>query len=192
MNLKKKATQMEFSTFLGVNQSTVSKAIAARILTKGATAEQWIREWFSHLEEIAAGRQSANGNSLDLIAERARLAKMQADKIQVELDEKFGELVPIENIILGITSTFSVLKSRLLGLPNYLVSRGYIEKPNFSKVTEKIRDFLIELSQMKMPANVREKMKKIDRQYAKKFDRPSGPPGTPKKRRNILKKEVTQ
>jgi len=192
LNLKKKAKQMEFATFLEVNQSTVSKAIAAGILTKGATAEQWIREWFSHLEEIAAGRQSANGNSLDLVAERARLAKMQADKIQADLDEKFGELVPIEAIVVGLASTFSILKSRLFGLPNYLVSRGYIEKTTFSKVMEEIRGFLIELSQVRLPPNVRKKIKEINKQYARKFDRPSGRPVTTKKRHNTPEKEVTQ
>lgn len=174
MNLKKKVKQMEFATFLGVNQSTVSKAIAAGILTKGATAGQWIREWFSHLEETAAGRQSANGKGLDLIAERARLAKMQADKIQFEIDEKNRELIPMESIIEGITFIFGILRSRLLGLPNCLVSHGYVERQDFSKVMEVIRGFLTELSETKLPPDVCERMKEIDRRYRKKFARPVG------------------
>jgi phage terminase Nu1 subunit (DNA packaging protein) len=49
----------------------------------------------AHLREVAAGRSSAKAQAagLDLTAERARLSKLQADKVEIELAELRGEVV---------------------------------------------------------------------------------------------------
>lgn len=85
-------TQAQFGELVGVSQPNVSALCSRGILTSGASAGIWLREYCGHLREIAAGREAAG--DLDLASERARLAKEQADKVAMQNAERRGELAP--------------------------------------------------------------------------------------------------
>ena len=80
-----------------------------------------VREaYIGHLREVAAGRMSADGEGLDLTAERARLAKEQADKLEMENAASRGELLPRGDVVSALQAVFARCRARLLSLPTKL------------------------------------------------------------------------
>lgn len=56
----------------------------------------------------------------DVAKERARLLKAQADKAELDLKERQGELVSIEDVVKDVASEYTILRQRLLSIPNKL------------------------------------------------------------------------
>lgn len=78
---------------VGISQPAVSELLSRGVLTDGATAGVWLREYCANLREVAAGRLASG--DLDLATERARLAKEQADKIALQNAVTRKELAPV-------------------------------------------------------------------------------------------------
>jgi phage terminase Nu1 subunit (DNA packaging protein) len=93
VNLSNTVTQEAFGDLVGISQQTVSELLMRGVLVQGASAGEWLRSYTSHLREMAAGR-AASGD-LDLAGERARLAKAQADRVEMQNAVTRGELAPV-------------------------------------------------------------------------------------------------
>jgi phage terminase Nu1 subunit (DNA packaging protein) len=61
---------------------------------------------------------SAEATSLD--AERARLAKAQARRTELDIRRKEGELVPLAEVTEALTSLLATVRARLLAIPSAL------------------------------------------------------------------------
>lgn len=61
-------------------------------MTSGADAGQWLLEYCGNLREVAAGRLAAG--DIDLATERAMLARVQREKIEMQNAVTRGELAP--------------------------------------------------------------------------------------------------
>lgn len=96
MNLDVKATQRQFGSLVGVTQQAIQIAVAEGILSSGDTYRGWLLAYCKRLREQAAGRYSAS--DLDLTEERARLARAQSERIEMENAVKRGELAPIDTL----------------------------------------------------------------------------------------------
>lgn len=77
---------------VGISQPAVSDLLSRGVLTDGAAAGLWLREYCGHLREIAAGRFAAG--DIDLATERAMLARVQREKIEMQNAITRGELAP--------------------------------------------------------------------------------------------------
>jgi len=93
IELNYQPTQTEFAALVGISQPAVSGLLARGIIREGGTIGQWAEAYCDHLREQAAGRAAAG--DLDLAAERARLAKEQADKVAMQNAVSRGELAPV-------------------------------------------------------------------------------------------------
>ncbi len=62
------------------------------VLRDGARADEWLLAYCDHLREVAAGRGGEAGK--ELTAERARLAREQADRLAMQNAVTRGELAP--------------------------------------------------------------------------------------------------
>lgn len=91
-NLDDVLTQTELAEVLGITQPGVAQIESRGIAERGMPAAQWLRAYCSHLREQAAGRAASGGG--DLAAERARLAREQADKIAMQNAVTRKELAP--------------------------------------------------------------------------------------------------
>ena len=113
------ASQTEIATKLGVTLKTLRDYIERGIISSKPqgqyTYEECVREYLSHLREIAAGRMSSEG--LVLQDERARLAKEQADAKEMENMIERGELVYIDKIVSQFERQLLRCKTKLLALP---------------------------------------------------------------------------
>lgn len=79
----------------------------AGIIEDGGTLGQWIEAVFSHLREQAAGRLGSGGASLDLVQERAALAREQRQGLEIKNAALRGEFAPVRKLaeVLGQASS---------------------------------------------------------------------------------------
>ena len=66
-----------------------------------------------------------DGEVLDLNAERARLAKQQADKVEMENRRLRGELVPVAVVRRYLEKILAAFRSRVLAIPVETCAAGY-------------------------------------------------------------------
>lgn len=118
------ATLSEVAAHLGVSLKYVNDLIAKGYIQKQDRAKYDIDEcrisYISNLREMAAGR-AANGD-LDLSAERARLAKEQADAKEMENMVERGELLYIDDIIRDFEEQLINCKTKLLAAPTKIAA----------------------------------------------------------------------
>jgi len=89
--------QTDFAALVGISQQAVSDLVKRGII-KGGSPKEWIRHYCEHLREVAAGRGSDSEDSLDLVAERARLAAAQADLKEMQVAERRRELANVSDM----------------------------------------------------------------------------------------------
>lgn len=118
------ATQAEVARHLGISQPAVTKLVQAGVFTQSGRGSLDLDRcrvaYLSRLRDEAAGRASqadADGDELDIVAERARLAKEQADRLAMENHVRRGELVPFEQFVAPFSTVLGTLRSRLLAVP---------------------------------------------------------------------------
>ena len=86
-------TQAEFGKLVGVSQQAIGKMVGAGVLDSGMTGHQMLQAYCSHLRETAAGR--AGEGDLDLVTERALLARAQRERIEMANAVSRKELAPV-------------------------------------------------------------------------------------------------
>lgn len=101
--------------------------------------------YIRHLRERAAGRTSdeAEAEGLDLVAEKARLAKEQADHYAMRNAEKRGELVPVADYTAAVLSVIEMVKAKLLRIPAKVAKTDSRLK---GRIADALEDALDELS----------------------------------------------
>lgn len=86
-------TQAAFGALVGVSQQAVGSLVSRGVLDGSMSGQQMLHAYCSHLRETAAGRSA--GGDLDLVAERAMLAKVQRERIEMQNGVTRGELAPV-------------------------------------------------------------------------------------------------
>lgn len=118
------ATQQDIADHLGVSQSAVSSLVRSGVFAKrprgGFDLDECRTSYLRRLREEAAGR-AAQGDredgDLDIVAERARLAKEQADRLEMDNAVRRQELVEFDEFVAVIGRTFAAIRTRLLAIP---------------------------------------------------------------------------
>lgn len=108
------------ASLLGITPQRLN-ALAGRGVIPKASRGRWcpaeaVPAYCAHLREQAAGR--GDGLGLDLVAERARLAARQAEKVELELALKRGAVVDAGEIRQEMTAMITAAKSKLLAVPS--------------------------------------------------------------------------
>ena len=75
--LEQQVSQAEFAQMIGVSEARVSQLVADGVIVRGDTAQAWLVAYCERLRDQAAGRASASVGGLDLVQERAALAREQ-------------------------------------------------------------------------------------------------------------------
>ena len=109
---------------LNCSQQALSKLIDDGVITKKPRGKYNIDEvrleYIKHFRAIASGRAAAG--DLDLGAERARLAKEQADAKEMENAIERGDLVYIELVAKDFEKQLLKAKTKLLALPSKIAA----------------------------------------------------------------------
>ena len=91
--LSEQISQAQFAQLVGLSESRVSQLASDGVLDRNGTAQQWIAAYCDRLREVAAGRGGDDGPTL--VAERARLAREQADRIAMQNQVTRGEFASV-------------------------------------------------------------------------------------------------
>ena len=70
-------SQAEFAQVVGVSEARVSQLLGDGVMARGDTAHGWLISYCERLRDQAAGRAGAETGGLDLVQERAALAREQ-------------------------------------------------------------------------------------------------------------------
>lgn len=98
-------TQKDFGLLVGISQPAVSDLISRGVLFDGDTTGNWLLAYCDNLRMQAAGRGGDAAGALT--AERARLARAQAEKIEMQNAVSRKELAPVALLeqVLATTGT---------------------------------------------------------------------------------------
>lgn len=100
-------TQAEFGALVGISQPAVSDLVHAGVLQSGAPWRTWLLAYCGRLREQAAGRMGGEDGGLDLVQERAALAREQRIAQRLKNDVARGEYAPVGLLadVLGVANS---------------------------------------------------------------------------------------
>lgn len=93
--LDQTVSQSEFAQMIGVSEARVSQLVSEGIIVRGDTAHEWLIGYCERLRDQAAGRAGSESGGLDLVQERAALAREQRIAQALKNDVARGEYAPI-------------------------------------------------------------------------------------------------
>lgn len=108
-------TQIEIAKHLDLSSRQVRELQTCGVFPKGASLDEARLAYIRRLREQAAGRSATNG--LDLASERARLVKMQGDKLEIELTAKRGDLISLTEAEKEWSELVNACRAKMLTLP---------------------------------------------------------------------------
>lgn len=110
--------QADFADLVGLSEAKVSQLVSDGVLERGATCGDWLRAYLARLREQAAGRMG-DGN-LDLVQERAALARAQRESYEIKNAVAQGEYAPIGLLADVLGAASAAIVDRLDALPGLL------------------------------------------------------------------------
>lgn len=121
------ATVNEVAKHIGVSTKYVNDLINEGVIERKGRGlydlDECRNAYISKLREKAAGR--AGTGELDLVAERARLAKESADAKEMENAVERGDLVYIEDVAKQVENQLTKVRTRLLGIPTKVAPEAH-------------------------------------------------------------------
>lgn len=120
IDLSQPVGQAEFALICGITQQAVSRLVVDGILERGDTAHGWLMAYTSRLREQAAGRQSGELGGLDLVQERAALARSQRRSVDLKNAVVEGTYAPIELLTQVLATASQAVVERFDQLPGQL------------------------------------------------------------------------
>ena len=125
---KRWISQSEFGAHVGCGRRQVSDYLARGIIARDERGRVDVDAGrialLAHLRSTAAGR-SAEYGSLDLTAERARLAHEQADAQEIKNSELRSGLIPSIEVEKYLVSLLSGVQTHLRGVPSRAAPLAY-------------------------------------------------------------------
>lgn len=93
--LQQPIAQAEFAELVGVSEARVSQLISEGVIVRGDTAQEWLVAYCERLRDQAAGRMGDGVGGLDLVQERAALAREQREGQAIKNAVARREYAPI-------------------------------------------------------------------------------------------------
>ncbi|GGY67945.1 terminase small subunit [Pseudoduganella albidiflava] len=120
-DLNEPMTQAAFGALVGVTQQAIGNLVGRGVLDMKVPARQALQMYCAHLREQAAGR--ASNGELDLVNERAGLAKAQRERIEMQNAVTRGELAPVTLIEEVLSKAGGKIAGILEGIPGAVKRR---------------------------------------------------------------------
>jgi phage terminase Nu1 subunit (DNA packaging protein) len=124
LNPDSKVTQYVFAALVGLSQQAISEMVRDGVLPKNGTCRQWLHAYCGRLREQAAGRLGSAGEdepgALDLVQERAALAREQRVGHEIKNAIARGEYAPIDLLAQVLSSASQAVVDRFEMLPSEL------------------------------------------------------------------------
>lgn len=118
MNLDAKAAQQPFATLIGTTRQAVQHHVSEGVLIPGETYRKWLLSYCKRMREKAAAR--AISTDVGLTEERARLARAQSERIEMDNAVRRGELAPIDTLRDVLVPVVAQIAAHLDAVPGKL------------------------------------------------------------------------
>jgi phage terminase Nu1 subunit (DNA packaging protein) len=125
------------------------RGIAVHLGPDSYDLEKTVRAYVEHLRGVASGR-GGEEHVASLTAERARLAREQADGQALRNAQARGELVPAADVERAWSDFLRQLRGRLLAVPSRLRAAGDLSATEAEAVDRALRVALAELGQVEL------------------------------------------
>ena len=140
------ATIKELAEHLDLSSVRVHDLFNENILIKsgksgGQDLDDCRVKYIRYLRSLSKGKNTSSG---DLNDERTRLTKAQADRAELELQEKENILISTEIVEKEWVSYISNIRSKLLGLPTKL-GHNILTADDYNQAENMIKDAIIDL-----------------------------------------------
>lgn len=156
------ATQTDIAAHLDLSDRSVRELLDKGVLPnarRGAlNLDQCRVAYIRHLREMAAGR-GTGPSADDLTAERARLAREQADHYALKNAAMRLELLPRADITRAVSAAFQIVRDRLTALPARLAGPlARLSEPADVRVrlADAVNGVLVELSEERVVSTAEE------------------------------------
>lgn len=93
--LDRSCSQAEFAEAVGVSEARISQLVADGLVPRGETAHNMLLAYCERLRDQAAGRAGSDVGGLDLVQERAALARSQRVAQDLKNAVARGEFAPV-------------------------------------------------------------------------------------------------
>lgn len=141
-----KANQKELAELLGVSVTTVVTYERENVWNRDDTLREQLQKYIYHLRERAAGR--AAGGGLDLATERAALAAMQKEKVELEVARMKGELVDARETYRQMFTISRQIRNSFQTLPGRIANQAAAETDHrevFEMLQTEVEHILLEM-----------------------------------------------
>lgn len=150
------ATQAECARWLRLSERRFRELVDEGVITKatgkgGYELETVVGEYVENLRQVAAGR-GGDIEQKSKATEEARRQRLMGDKLELEVDEMRGSLVPIGQIARAWHSIVIILKTRLNAIPAKVAPLVGAPNPAHAEtvIREQIHEALAELSRQEV------------------------------------------
>ncbi len=113
-------TQGNFAALVGLSDTRVTQLVNDGTLPKGATGAEWVAAYCARLREQAGGRAGSGEGGLDLVQERAALAREQRRGIEVKNAVLRGQYADVSLLAEVLAAASQSIGQRLDMLPGQL------------------------------------------------------------------------
>ena len=105
--LDQQISQAEFAEIIGVSEARVSQLVSDGVIVRGDSAHEWLMAYCERLRDQAAGRAGSEVGGLDLVQERAALAREQREGQAIKNAVARKEYAPVGLLadVLGMASS---------------------------------------------------------------------------------------
>lgn len=139
---------IELAEWLGVSERAVADYAHRGIITRSGRAvfplKESIRAVCDHFREAASARGASSGG---LTAQRERIAREQADKLEMQNAAARRELLPAKVVADGWTSILRMVRSRMLASPSRIQQQlGHLSAHDVAVIDRELRDALVDMS----------------------------------------------
>lgn len=117
VDLSQQALQGVFGAMIDVSQPRVAQLVGDGILPAGGTYGEWLHAYTNRLREQAAGRASGEIGGLDLVQERAALAREQRVGYEIKNAVARGDYAPIAALASVLATASQAVVDRFDMLP---------------------------------------------------------------------------
>lgn len=141
---------VDLCTLLGISSGALAqlkaKGIARHLGRDAYDLEATVHAYVSHLRGVAAGWGSEE-QALNLTAERARLARAQAEGAELKNAQARGELVAAADVSRAWADVLRTIRSRILAAPSRLRQSLALDAATAEALDRELRAALAELGE---------------------------------------------
>ena len=134
---------------MSLNRSETAQKLNVSLTTldnwrrKGCPHTKTGKQVFFNIGTLKTWLGNHSGGELDYTQERAKLTRLQAERVTLDLEQQRGKLLPLEMVILAWQGQIANARAKLLALPPKVAAQ-VLGMESYVEIEQAIRDIIYE------------------------------------------------